>query len=103
MGCHGKVEVSEEHDTLAFIVSLILVKSCEISGLLLKAKKSKSSARSKMVKNNGWLLTHFRETSWVHKLFSCGSFVRVVSLRWNIVWDCSVVHKCAVIYPWVTR
>ena len=56
-----------------------------------------------MVMNNGWLLTHFRETSWVHKLFSCGSFVRVVSLRWNIVWDCSVVHKCAVIYPWVTR
>ena len=41
MGCHGKVEVSEEHDTLAFMVSLILVKSCEISGLLLKAKKFK--------------------------------------------------------------
>lgn len=104
MGCHGKVEVNEEHDTLAFIVSLILVKSCEI-GCCSKQKSSnvKSSARSKMVMNKGWLLTHFRETSWVHKLFSCGSFVRVVSLRWNIVWDCSVVHKRAMIYPWVTR
>ena len=68
-----------------------------------KVQTSKSSARSKMVMNNGWLLTHFRETSWVHKLFSCGSFVRVVSLRRNIVWDCSVVYECAVIYPRVTR
>ena len=51
MVCHGKVEVNEEHDTLAFIVSLMLVKSCEISGLLLKAKKFK---RPKVLHDLKW-------------------------------------------------